>query len=58
MARRCKRVRGYRRCVGRRSGGRRRASGMAKRGSRCTSFKRVRVKGQGYARRCRHYRRR
>jgi hypothetical protein len=35
--------------------GRRRAAGMAKRGSRCLRFKRVRVRGQGYARRCAKY---
>lgn len=32
--------------------------GMAKRGSRCTRYKRVRVRGHGYARRCAHYSRR
>ena len=36
----------------------RRAAGMAKKGSRCLRFKRVRVRGQGFARRCAKYGRR
>lgn len=36
----------------------RKPAGMAKRGSKCTRFKRVRVRGRGYARRCAHYSRR
>jgi hypothetical protein len=28
---------------------------MARRGSHCLGFKRVRVRGQGYAKRCRKY---
>lgn len=46
----------------RRRGGYRRShrkpAGMARRGSRCTLYRRVRVRGQGYARRCAHYSRR
>jgi hypothetical protein len=38
-----------------RRGYRRKPAGMAKRGSRCTRFKRVRVRGGGYQRRCAHY---
>ncbi len=41
---------------GRRRGrGRRKPAGMARRGSRCTSFRRVRVRGGGMQRRCRKF---
>lgn len=40
---------------GRRRGYRRKPAGMARRGSKCTRFKRVRVRGGGYQRRCAHY---
>ncbi len=39
----------------RRHGGYRKPAGMARRGSKCRSYKRVRVRGHGYARRCRKY---
>lgn len=35
----------------------RKPAGMARRGSKCTSFKRVRVRGGGMQKRCRKYRR-
>ena len=53
---------GRRRCK-KRSGGssasrtRRKPTGMARRGSKCTRFKRVRVRGGGMQRRCASYRR-
>lgn len=34
----------------------RKPAGMAKRGSKCVRFRRVRVRGRGYARRCVKYR--
>ena len=47
---------GKRRGRSRRSGSRRRKpAGMAKRGSKCRSFRRVRVKGGGMQRRCRKF---
>lgn len=39
----------------RRSGSKRKPAGMARKGSRCTRFKRVRVRGGGMQRRCAHY---
>lgn len=36
---------------------RRKPAGMARRGSKCIRFKRVRVRGQGMARRCAKFRR-
>ncbi len=39
----------------RRGRGRRKPAGMAKRGSKCRAFRRVRVKGGGMQRRCRKF---
>jgi len=62
MALRCVKYgpkRGYRRSKRRRSSTKRRARGMAKRGSHCTRYKRVRLRrkvaGRRYVRRCAHY---
>jgi len=65
---RYKRVRGVRRCAKYASGARkksgyrrvgksrrRKPAGMARRGSKCTRFKRVRVRGGGMQRRCASY---
>lgn len=41
----------------RRRGGYRKPAGMARKGSTCKRYRRVRVKGHGYARRCASYRR-
>lgn len=61
-ARRCAKFSGGRSSYRRRGKSRRRGyrrrkpAGMARRGSRCVRFKRVRVRGQGYAKRCAKYR--
>lgn len=61
-ARRCAKFSGGRRSSYRRKSTRtrrrsraRKPAGMARRGSRCLRFKRVRVRGQGMAKRCAKY---
>ena len=47
---------GQRRRTARRAYSKRKPAGMARRGSRCVRFKRVRVRGGGMQRRCAKYR--